>query len=217
MDYHERRIAEAMGEKKHKPFVSFFDHAVEDQELSKESGRPRFVERVYIQKIPSAPDLARRDIFTRAMVESDKDEFPDEWAHYLDRKGSMDNLRPPIEAIPGMSLAQAAELKALGIDNCQQLVEYAEGLDELEPLRATAQQIMRISDALRKERDDIRTEGRQRPIQQGRGFPGAERGRITPIRTQKEEGHEEKGYEEAGEQEEGQPEESFHYEFKVSV
>lgn len=156
MDYHEKQIRQAMGEKRHLPYVSFFDHAVEDKELTEKSGRPRFRSRVYIQKIPSAPDLVQRDIFTRAMTEEDKQDWPEEWARYLEKKEAIDNLTPPITAIPGMGVAEKAELLALGIKNCREFVDYPKGLDELEPLRETAKKIMEVSRYVK----DIR-EGRQ--------------------------------------------------------
>ena len=157
MDYHERKIREAMGEASHKPWVSFFDKAVPDEKLTEETGRPRFRERIYIQKVPSAPDLPVRDIFTRAMEEEDKAEFPEEWQAYLARKDAIANPAPPIQALPGMDVAAEAELQALSIRTCRDLVAYKGDLDVLEPLRNTAREIMRISDEIRKERSGVRT------------------------------------------------------------
>lgn len=152
----DREIADAMGYKKNKPFVTFFDHALEDRELSEKSGRPRFKACVFIRKIPSAPDLLVRDVFDRQMVEEDKKDWPEEWAAYCARRDEIRRGVPPVTAIPGMDVASIAELKALGVFNCEQFVNYPEPLDNMEGLRKLAKRILEVASEDRKERDDVR-------------------------------------------------------------
>ena len=164
MNLHERKIAEAMGHDRSKPMVQFFDHAAFNATLTKESGRPRYTSHIYLRKIPSAPDLVVRDVFDRAMVEEDKTDWPEEWALYEKRKGGMNNMKPPITAIPGIDVASKAELAALELFTCDDFVNYAKPLEGLEELRETARAIMEVSDAIaiRKRRESVRVEeGRQ--------------------------------------------------------
>lgn len=163
MNYDEMKVREAMGEVDHQPYIEFFDHAIENRFKSKESGRPRFASQVFIRKIPSAPDLIVRDVFDRQMVEQDKTDYPEQWQRYCERKSKLDNFSPPITAIPGMTVAYNAELRALGIQYCEQFVAFERDLDELEPLRETARKIMEIAHEIRAQRDDVRVEERRQP------------------------------------------------------
>jgi hypothetical protein len=208
MNHHEQKVRELMGEKNYKPYVSFFDHAAENAELTEASGRPRFVERVYIQKIPSAPDIPVRDVFTRAKTKEDEREYPEEWAAYCERKEAVSNLRPPIAAIPGMDVASKAELLALNIRDCEAFVNHPEPLDELEPLRATAKRIMEISNGIREGRQVVQDDT-VRPIHHPAGVPGSGQAQGYA----QKEGY----YQETGHQEAGDEEESFTYQFQVSM
>jgi len=141
---HEKKIAESMGYAEGgKPWVSFFDHAIPDPQAP-DSGRPRFKEAVYIQKIPSAPDLVKRDVFTRKATEEDKHEFPEAWKRYLQRKAQLDPTDAPIVGIPGMTVAAKAELEALDIRTCKQFVAH-EPLEGLEELREMAKRIIEVA------------------------------------------------------------------------
>ena len=170
---HEKKISEALGHNNDsKPFAQFFDHAEYDEALSEECGRPRFNCSIYLEKIPTSADLIIRDRFHRKMIPADKLEFAEAWERYSKLKRLQDNFSPAVQAIPGIDTASFAELKALEIASCEDLVEYEGDLDVLEPLRETAKQIMEIGDALRKKRDAIRAEAR-RQVHENRSVPGA--------------------------------------------
>lgn len=145
----EKKIAEELGYGNHKPYVQFYDHAVLNQARSEEAGRPKYDAKVYIQKTPSAPDLAVRNNFSRKMIEADKHEFPEEWAHYCAKKKEQDNFNPLVTGIPGMTVTAAAELKDLRIVTCRDLANYDGDLDDLEPLRDIARQVLDIGDRIR--------------------------------------------------------------------
>jgi hypothetical protein len=153
MNHHEETIAQAMGEDKSQPHVMFFDHAVFSKDLTEKSGRPRYIEKAYIRKIPSAPDLIVRDVFDAPANDEHKRQFPEQWAAYLARKSELDMYTPPIEALPTMTVARKAELHALKIRNCRDLIDYQGDLDELEPLRDVAKKIMGIANGLRNRRE----------------------------------------------------------------
>lgn len=183
MDYHEQKIAKEMGHERHKPIATFFDHAVIDHEKSKKYGRTKYKKRVYLRKIPTAPDLVVRDVFDRPMMEEDKEAFPEAWKRYCERRSQIDNYDPPVTAIPGMSVAIHRELQDLDIHTCEQLVGHEGNLDEVEPIRETARKIMEISYALREERTAVRAEegpersttgGNERVPEEGHG--GGHRG-----------------------------------------
>lgn len=175
-----------------RPFVSFFDHAIQSAELTEKSGRPRYIPKVYIQKIPSAPDLQVRDRFARAMTEQDKLDYPQEWALYQQRKGDIDSLVPPVTAIPGMDAAKRMELEALNIHNCRQLVDYEGNLDNLEETREIARRILEVANEIREGRDAVR-DAADRQIHHPASVPGAGGGRKA-----KEEGNEKAGKQEEG-------------------
>jgi len=98
-----------------KPTVYFFDHAV----AIESDDRPRFKNAVYISKT-SKTSLDTQN-FQRKMLNDDKAEFPDEWAHYLKVK---ENLKVPRCALlPGIDMATLFEMKAVSIYNLAQLIE----------------------------------------------------------------------------------------------
>lgn len=128
----------------HRPRVRFFDKAVPDADLTKESGRPRYRVKTYIEKVPVASNHAG-DVFHGVMTEEHQEEWPEEWARYLELKDRVANRRPSLMAIPGMDVASYEELKALELWNCELLANYEGELVGLEHLRHIAQQIMEIS------------------------------------------------------------------------
>ena len=143
---HEELIAKELGHDKSKPLIQFYDHAVRNNEKSEQYGRPRYDAKVYLRKVPTSPDRVVRDVFSRKMTEQDKREYPDEWAHYLERKSGADNHNPLITILPGMTVAAQAELKELRIFNCRQLIACERNLDDLEPLREVARKVLAITD-----------------------------------------------------------------------
>lgn len=147
-DPHLAKIKQAMGYGGGRPIVQFYDHAVKDEALSEQCGRPRYKKLVYIQKQSSAPDQVVKDTFSRKATEQDKHDFPEEWAEYERRKGAIDNLDPLLTSVPGMHVAAQFELRDLGIFTCRQLVDYQKPLEGLEELRETAKRILHVSDDL---------------------------------------------------------------------
>ena len=83
---------------------------------STKQGRPVYVEKIMITKIPADQNLR----VTRPIRESDKDEFPVEWARF-ERTGESRVLGTPIEHWHGISDTQKAEFKAAGIHTVEQL------------------------------------------------------------------------------------------------
>jgi len=136
------------GREDYRPLVSFYDHAVPDAEATEKSGRPRFRPVVYVRIKPTSPDLSVRDVRARLATEKDRLEYAPEWARYLAQKDTSPNRRPPLSAIPGMTVDANAEFNALNLRNCADLAAYAGDVSPWEQLRETAQAIMRISDGL---------------------------------------------------------------------
>jgi len=136
------------------PLVCFFDHAVEDKEASEASGRPRYRAMVYLEKKPR--DGIGRDVFHRAMVETDKKEYAAAWQRYCEKKEVLANRAPPIMALPGMDVAAHAELQAMGLTNSELLANYEGDLGNLAKFKILAKKIMEISnDCLLQRRDDV--------------------------------------------------------------
>ena len=197
-----REMARKLGlESEPKIFARFFDNAIEDIEASKKSGRKRFRPVVYIELRNMAESVP--DVFHRKLQENDKQDYPQQWAHYLEAHKDISNRAPSLKAIPGMTIAAYEEFKALELWDCEKVADYPGDLENLEQYRSVATQIMRIShDEISKKRKMVRNEaGGQVHDHSGAGRAAE----IIPI--QKE-----------SEQKEGQQEEeSFRYEFKVSM
>ena len=199
MGYHEEMAAEE--KRKYQPYVSFFDHAVINKPLTEKSGRPRYTALTYIQKIPSAPDLGSRDVFSRKMVPVDKTDWPEQWALYLKRQEAGKSFDPPIKAVFwAMDIAQQHEITDLLIKTCGELVGHQGDLGELEYMRGIATQTLEMGNELRNRRQ-VR-EGREsvhndadRLMHNSADIPGRS-GFAGPIQTIQEESHQEKGDEE---------------------
>ena len=145
----EEQIAKELGHDRSKPHVQFYDHAVKNAKRSEEAGRAKYDAQVYILKTPTAPDLVVRNTFSRKMEEKDKAEFPEAWARYQARKQQIDNYNPHVKGIPGMTVTANAELRDLGIVTCRDLVGYEGDLDDLEPLREIALEVLDIGARIR--------------------------------------------------------------------
>jgi len=134
------------------PLVSFFDKAIPDTESTEKSGRTRFKKAVYMEKI----NRADRSVFHRKMVELDKKQYPKEWARYTELLDVVENRAPSLMAIPGMDVASYEELKALGLTDCEKLVQYTGKLDDLLVFKGLAVKIMEISDGYLQDRRGVR-------------------------------------------------------------
>lgn len=85
---------------------------------SAEQGRPVFVEKIMITKIPADQHLR----VTRPMRESDKYEFEAEWAHFQ-RTGESRVLGTPIKHWHAISDTLKKEFEASGIQTVEQLAQ----------------------------------------------------------------------------------------------
>lgn len=138
------------------PWVQFFDTAIEDKAMSAASNRTRYKTVVFIEKIPTADGLVVRDKFHRKMHKDDQVQYPEEWALYERRKSAMDDGGPNIRAIPGMDAAILAELIDLRITSCRDLLQYDGDLEELEPLRDIASNMMELATNALPQNQEIR-------------------------------------------------------------
>lgn len=103
--------------------VFFHREQVRNEFKSKEQGRPVFVEKIMITKIPADQNLR----VTRPMRESDKYEFETEWIHF-ERTGESRVLGTPIEHWHAISDTQKAEFKAAGLHTVEQLANAPDSL-----------------------------------------------------------------------------------------
>lgn len=156
----ERQLKQAHGVSEIMPIVVFVDWALKDEELSKQCGRPRYKDCIFLEKHPRGTMV--KDVFRRRMEEQDKRDYPKEWAEYQARKSEIANRAPPITAMPGMTRAVFEELRELGLTDCEKVAGYEGDLQEIEPFRRIAQQIMEISNvqsrAFREGRQEVREE-----------------------------------------------------------
>ena len=159
MDEIELQIKKSLGpeyDKSALPDVYFFDKAIEDAVKTKESGRPRFKNEVYISKTAKG---ARHRQWKGKASDEDKSLFSDEFEHYL--KVHENLMKPRIVALPGIDEATIAEMRAVGVFTLQQLLD-GEHFDEWKHLARG------ILDATNKERsegrEDIHSVPEKQPI-----------------------------------------------------
>lgn len=109
---------ESFGEDKTGKLAVFF-HAVQVKQNFRSTAekRPIFAERIFIKKL--VPGDARL-VIDRPMRESDKDEFPVEWARWELKKTNLVQ-GTPLDAWPVLSDTQKAELRALNIFTVDQM------------------------------------------------------------------------------------------------
>ena len=166
-----RELEVAHGVDRLGPIVSFYDHALPANQSARDfmnkgkfSGeRPRFKPAVFVKK--TTRNDPTNSTFTQPVTEQDKEMHPREWALYCELKEKAEDRSPPIAAIPGMDAVSMEELKALGISDCKQLIEYQGDLDSIEHLRETAKRIMEIAHESRGVRAQGQTvpQGMERP------------------------------------------------------
>lgn len=91
--------------------VFFHKMAKKNDFKSEQEGRPIFDDVVYIKKMVPGDNLS---IIDRPMYESDKSEFPMQWAHFKNRQeGEQMVSGTPLIEWPIISTAQAEELRGL--------------------------------------------------------------------------------------------------------
>lgn len=101
---------------KWKMYVFFYDKAVKSAAKSLEAGRPIFVNKIMVKKMPSGDSRLVIDDYARP---TDFDEYPTEFARYQQKKEN----RPdgtPLAAWPVLNDLQQAEFRALNIFTVEQ-------------------------------------------------------------------------------------------------
>lgn len=91
--------------------VFFHKKAKKNNFRSEQEGRPIFDDVIYIKKMVPGDSLS---IIDRPMYESDKNEFPMQWAHFQNKQeGDQMVSGTPLIEWPIISTAQAEELRAM--------------------------------------------------------------------------------------------------------
>jgi len=124
---------EAFGKGKDGKMPVFFHTVqVKNKFKTEQAGRPIFEEQVFITKIVPGGGLT----IDRKIRESDKEEYPREWAHWENKKTNLVQ-GTPLDAWPALSETQKAEFKALHIFTVDQFAALPDG---------TGQKIMGFSE-----------------------------------------------------------------------
>jgi hypothetical protein len=163
---HQEIYNSVFGRTDYEPIVTFFDHATYNEELTKQSGRPRYTETTYTRIKPTHPDLKVRDEVCHPTKEDEKQRYPKQWEAYKKLKDAELEFKPPLQAIPGMKISYFRELQDLNVFNADDLVNYDGDLDELEFLRSIAEKIMEVSREAREVQKRRESVGEDRDRQQ---------------------------------------------------
>lgn len=147
-----------------KPIVEFFNHAFENEEASKQQGRPIYVEKTLV-RIMVPGDL--KNIVERKATDEDKRMYAREWSAF-ERQETMAMEGTPLEQWPLMSRHVVRQLKGSAVYTVEQLA----GLDDVKlmevgvlggrTLRKQAQEWLRnaetgaVSTALVAENDTLK-------------------------------------------------------------
>ena len=112
---------EAKGGKK---YAIFREDTLLNKHKTEEAGRPIYDPVVLIERIIPGDSLNRP---VRPIREADKQEFPQEWAAFKEKR---ENQIPgtPLEVVPWLSRSQCAEYKALNIFTVEQLATLPESV-----------------------------------------------------------------------------------------
>lgn len=104
--------------------VFFHKKMRQNDEKTLQEGRPIFDEVVYIKKMVPGDSL---NIIDRPMYESDKNEFPMQWAHYMNKQGDDQMISgTPLIEWPIITTAQAEELRALKFYTVEQVANASD-------------------------------------------------------------------------------------------
>jgi len=104
--------------------LAVFFHAVQvkNEFQSTAAKRPIFVEKIFIKKLVPGDSL----VIDRPIRETDKDEFPVEWARWeLKKTNTVQGT--PLESWPALSDTQKAEFRALNIFTIDQFAQLGDG------------------------------------------------------------------------------------------
>ena len=128
------------------------------------------------------PDLDVKDSVSRpaSAIHPDSklpysEAFPQEWAQYLEQKERERELRPHLQAIPGMTIGPGKELMDLGINDCHDLLAYEGDLGDLERFRELAKRIVALV-------DEYRAEPKIEPKQADVSYISPETGVVIPMK-----------------------------------
>lgn len=146
-----------------KTYVIFREDTQEDKFETTKQGRPIYKPIIVIEKIVPGDPLIRP---VRPMRDSDKEEFPQEWARF-EQKQKNQVAGTPLEAVTWLSRSQSMELKALNVFTVEMLAELPDALQQrlmgFGALREQAKRFLKASqdsafteklDAKLKERDE---------------------------------------------------------------
>ncbi len=104
--------------------VFFYKKSTQNQQRTLEEGRPIFEDTVFIKKMVPGDQLS---IIDRPMYESDKNEFPMQWAHFQNKVGSDQVIiGTPLVEWPLLTTAQAEELRAMKFYTVENVAEASD-------------------------------------------------------------------------------------------
>ena len=104
--------------------VLFHKKAEQNQVKSELEGRPIFDDVIFIRKMVPGDSL---NIIDRPIYESDKNEFPMQWAHFMNKHGDDQMMSgTPLIEWPLVTTAQAEELRALKFYTVEQVAEASD-------------------------------------------------------------------------------------------
>ena len=104
--------------------VFFHKKAKKNNFRSEQEGRPIFDDVIYIKKMVPGDSLS---IIDRPMYESDKAEFPMQWAHFQNKVGSDQVIiGTPLVEWPLLTTAQAEELRAMKFYTVENVAEASD-------------------------------------------------------------------------------------------
>lgn len=104
--------------------VFFHKKMRQSEEKTLKEGRPIFDEVVYIKKMIPGDGL---NIIDRPMYESDKNEFPMQWAHYMNKQSDDQMVSgTPLIEWPLITTAQAEELRGLKFYTVEQIAHASD-------------------------------------------------------------------------------------------
>ena len=104
--------------------VYFHKKSKQNEIRSEQEGRPIFEDVIYIRKMVPGDNL---NIIDRPMYESDKNEFPMQWAHYMNKQGSEQMVSgTPLIEWPLVTTAQAEELRAIKFYTVENIAEASD-------------------------------------------------------------------------------------------
>jgi len=104
-------------------WVEFYPGKRYNEFRSKESGKPEFDLIPFIKKCnPGDPT----NVIERPMNDSDRDEWPQQWAAYERRTSYRPETGTPVEDWPRLDVATVAKLKALEFHTVEQIAEASD-------------------------------------------------------------------------------------------